>query len=224
MVDRLVVLALRLFPIHPPRLLRTRQLPRRRRLLPILEREPTILITRWLGLRESALQLFQFQVDVLRTQPCWHAAREPMVVRRVEFVLRHFHLHPPRLLPTRQLLLPRRPLPSLVKAPTTPTTHLLGLRASALPLFQCQVDVLPTRRCSHAARLPMVDRRAVLALRHFLHHPPRLPPTLPRLLLPRLLPSQVKEPTIPTPHWLGLRESALQPYQYPVDVLRIRRC
>ena len=122
-----------------------------------------------------------------------------MVVRRAVLALRHFHLLPPRLLPTRRLLLPRRLLPSLVKARTTPTTPLLGRPANASTLYQCQVDVPPTRPCWPVARERTVDRHPTFASRRYPIHPLPHPPPHPRR------PTQCG---IPTTHWLGRRANA----------------
>ena len=212
MGDRNPITVLVNWPIHP------RPLPHPPVHLPNWVRGRTIPIIPCHGLPAYVLMPRQFQVDVRPTRPCWHVVRKPMVDRLVERVLRRCPIHLPWPQRTRPLPLPRRLLPSQAKVPTIPTTHWLGLLEFVLPPYQFQVDVRPTPACWHAARLRMADRRAGLALRRYHLHPRVLLPILPRLHPRRPPPSQEKEPTIPTTHWLGLQEFVLPPYQYPVDV------
>jgi len=206
MVDKLAILALAHYPLHPPLLLH------RRRLLPRLVKEPTILITRLLGHRECASRLSQYPADVLPILPCWHAARVRMVDRRVVLVLRRFPIHPP-LLPRQLGLLPRPE-----KELTILITLLLGRQVYASRHFPCPVDVLPILPCWHAARPRMVDRQVAHALRRFPIHPPLLPRQR------RLLPRPEKEPIIPTTRSPGRQVYVSRRFPCQVDVLPILPC
>ena len=206
MADRPAVLALLLCPSSPPVLPHPRWLP------PRLETEPTIPTTLLPGLREFVSPRFQCQVDVLPTLPCWLAARVHMVDRPVVLALPTCPTLPP-VLPH-----PRWLLPSLERELTILTTRLPGLLEFASQRFQCQVDVLPTLRCWHAARERMADRPAVLASPSY----PTLPPAL--LRRRRLPPRLEREPTIPTTRLLGRLANASPRSPCQVDVLPTLPC
>ena len=184
-----------------------RALPHPRQLLPRPEKEPTIPTTLLLGLREFASLPYPCRVDDLPTLPCLHAARLRMVGRRVVLALWPFPIHPPMLPRRRRPPRPQQLLPRPEKEPTILTTRLLGHQANASTHFPCQVDVLPTPPCWHAARQRMVDKLATFASPNFPIHPRR---HLPRLHQPF---------TILTTHLLGLLANASPHFPCQADVL-----